>query len=62
MKLILECNYNRRKIVNGQRRMKIQMFTNTILKTNNLEDDRFPKGNLGKIFDEASDFVKGMRT
>lgn len=38
------------------------MFTNTIWKTNNPEDDRLPKGNLGKIFDEASDFVKGMRT
>lgn len=61
MKLILECNYNRRENVNGQRRMKIQMFTNIIWKRNNLEDDRLPKGNLGKRFDEASEFMKGMR-
>jgi len=37
------------------------MLTNIIWKRNEGEDDRLPKGNLGKISDESSDFVKGIR-
>ena len=40
--------------------MKIQL-TDIIWKRNDTEDDRLPKGNLGKRFDETSDFMKGLR-
>lgn len=38
---------------------KIQMVTNIIRKRNEMK--RLPPGNLGKRFDETSDFGKGIR-
>lgn len=38
------------------------MLSNIMQKRNDTEDDRSLKGNLGKRFDENSDFVKGIGT